>query len=95
VEDGKACVHPKVFEAVQDPKDPVLLEQGLAALRRAGSLPEGSRQREILAWFMKLVPVYRPSPAGLGRYLQDAPPPARPARDYAHAAQEGPLGVPG
>jgi FlaA1/EpsC-like NDP-sugar epimerase len=95
VEDRKAQVHPKIFEAVQDPKDPALLEQGLAALRLAPSLPEGVRQREMLAWFMKLVPAYRPSPSGLGRYLQEeAHIPRRPQRPV-HAPQEGPLSVPG
>jgi FlaA1/EpsC-like NDP-sugar epimerase len=95
VEDRKTHVHPKVFEAVQDPKDPALLEQGLAALRQAGSLPEGVRQREILKWFMKLVPVYRPSPTGLGRHLQEDLRIPRPARHSAPAPQEGPLEVPG
>jgi FlaA1/EpsC-like NDP-sugar epimerase len=92
LEDRKAYVHPKIFEAVQDPQDPVLLEQGLAALRRAPTLPDGPRQREMLAWFMKLVPAYRPSPSGLGRYLQEE---ARTPRPRAHASQEGPLEVPG
>jgi hypothetical protein len=95
VEDRKTKVHPKVFEAVQDPKDPALLEQGLAALRLAPSLPEGARQREMLAWFMKLVPVYRPSPSGLGRYLQEEVQAPRGAHRPVHAPQEGPLGVPG
>jgi len=95
VEDRKAQVHPKIFEAVQDPKDPALLEQGLAALRLAPSLPEGARQREILAWFMKLVPVYRPSPSGLGRYLQEEVCASRGPHGPVHAPQEGPLGVPG
>jgi len=72
VEHGKAHVHPKVFEATQDPLDPALLEQGLAALRLTPALPEGARQREMLRWFMRLVPVYRPAPSGLGRYLQAA-----------------------
>jgi FlaA1/EpsC-like NDP-sugar epimerase len=89
VEDRKAYVHPKIFEAVQDPRDPALMEQGLAALRLAPSLPEGLRQREILQWFMKLVPVYRPSPSGLGRYLQEE------AAPRPRAAQEGPLSVTG
>jgi len=94
VEERKSYVHPKIFEAVQDPKDPALLDQGLAALRQVASLPEGSRQREILKWFMRLVPVYRPSPAGLGRYLHEGPPAPRPPRHPLHAP-EGPLGVPG
>jgi FlaA1/EpsC-like NDP-sugar epimerase len=96
VEDRQAYVHPKIFDAVQDPEDPALLEQGLAALRLAPTLPEGARQREMLRWFMKLVPVYRPSPSGLGRYLQEEAfhAPRSPHR-RDHAPQEGPLGVPG
>ena len=66
--------HPKVFEAVQEPQDPKVLDGALAALRALGCLPEGERQREILKWFMHLVPVYRPSPEGLGRYLPATPP---------------------
>jgi FlaA1/EpsC-like NDP-sugar epimerase len=92
VEDRQAYVHPKIFEAIQDPRDPALLEQGLAALRLAPGLPEGSRQREMLSWFMKLVPVYRPSPSGLGRHLQEE---GRAPHRHVHAAQEGPLEVPG
>ena len=98
VEHRQADVHPKIFEAVQDRKDPALLEQGLEALRQVPGLPEGARQREILRWFMKLVPVYRPSPAGLGRYLRDefqAPPAPHGPLHHAHAVAEGPLGVPG
>jgi len=94
VEERKATVHPKIFEAIQDPKDPALLDQGLAALRLAASLPEGTRQREILAWFMKLVPVYRPSANGLGRFRPEFfPGPA--ARSRSRVPQEGPLEVPG
>ncbi|MDR3669357.1 MAG: nucleoside-diphosphate sugar epimerase/dehydratase [Holophaga sp.] len=89
VEDRKAYVHPKIFEAVQDPRDPALMEQGLAALRMAPGLPEGVRQREMLRWLMKLVPVYRPAPSGMGRFLQEE------TRPRSRAAQEGPLGVPG
>jgi FlaA1/EpsC-like NDP-sugar epimerase len=91
VEDRRTCVHPKIFEALQDPRDPALLEQGLAALRRVATLPEGLRQREILKWFMRLVPVYRPSPSGLGRYLHES----RPARTPVRAARQGALEVPG
>ena len=95
VEDGKAYVHPKIFEAVQDPKDPLLLDQGMAALRQVASLPEGIRQREILKWFMKLVPVYRPSPTGLGRYLHEGIPASKAILQPRRAPQEGPLEVPG
>jgi FlaA1/EpsC-like NDP-sugar epimerase len=77
-EERRPGVHPKVFEAVQDPPDARLLEEGLAALRASACLPEGQRQREILDGFLRLVPSYHPSPAGLGRYLPRQPVPADP-----------------
>jgi FlaA1/EpsC-like NDP-sugar epimerase len=72
LEERKPGVHPKVFEAVQDPMDAELLDETLAALKALACLPEGQRQRAILTEFLKLVPSYRPSPAGLGRYLPAA-----------------------
>jgi FlaA1/EpsC-like NDP-sugar epimerase len=95
VDARKSDVHPKIFEAVQDPEDPVLLDQGLSALRQVASLPEGVRHREILGWFLRLVPVYRPSPSGLGCCLQEGLAPARPVRSRVHTHPLGPLEVPG
>jgi len=93
VEERRTTVHPKIFEAAQDPKDPALLDQGLAALRQAARLPEGERQREMLAWFMKLVPAYRPSATGLGRYRQEPGPIPAVALTRPQAPRERPLGV--
>jgi FlaA1/EpsC-like NDP-sugar epimerase len=93
VEERRTTVHPKIFEAAQDPKDPALLDQGLAALRQAARLPEGERQREMLAWFMKLVPAYRPSATGLGRYRQEPGPIPAVALARPQAPRERPLGV--
>ena len=87
MEERKPGVHPKVFEAVQAPQDPAVLEEALAAMRALGCFPEGERQREILKCFLRLVPVYQPSPLGLGRYLPvegsgvSAPPPSGPPLD--------------
>jgi len=75
LEERRPGVHPKVFEAVQDPLGPGVLDEGLAELKALGRLAEGPRRRAILAGFLKLVPTYRPSPAGLGRYLADPPAP--------------------
>ena len=72
LEERRPGVHPKVFEAVQDHLAPGLLNETLAELKALACLPEGSRQRAILGAFLKLVPSYRPAPAGLGRYLEPA-----------------------
>ena len=73
LEERRPGVHPKVFEAVQDHLAPGLLNATLADLKDLACLPEGHRQRAILRSFLKLVPSYRPSPAGLGRYLEPTP----------------------
>jgi len=85
VEARKADIHPKVFEAVQDRQDPVLLERGLLALMETMDLPEGDRQKRILAWFRKLVPAYTPSPGGLGKYLEETRPAARADSETVHS----------
>jgi FlaA1/EpsC-like NDP-sugar epimerase len=97
LEECQPGVHPKVFEAVQAAKDPELLDEGIAALRALAGLPEGERQRQMLAWFLRLVPVYRPSPQGLGRYLRPAPAadPAAGLDPAGTAIAAPPLGVTG
>ena len=67
-EQRESGVHAKVFEAVQHSKDPLLLDQNLHLLQGAIMLPEGSRQREMLRCFKRLVPSYQPSMIGLGSY---------------------------
>jgi FlaA1/EpsC-like NDP-sugar epimerase len=71
-EELQSSVHPKVFEGRRIPLDPFLLREGIEALSEAITLPEGERQREILGWLKCLVPTYRPSPLGLGRYDADS-----------------------
>jgi FlaA1/EpsC-like NDP-sugar epimerase len=85
VEAQKADIHAKVFEAVQDRQDPALLARGLLALEEAVGLPDGIRQRRILAWFRQLVPAYSPSPAGLGRYLDGTLPASCPDSQPVHS----------
>ena len=79
-EQGPSDAHAKVFEAVQYPYDPTLLDLSLHRLREAIHLPEGLRQQEMLRCFRRLVPSYQPSSLGLGRYGQSnsgvPPPPA-------------------
>ena len=67
-EDIHSPVHPKVFEGARAPLDSGHLQKGINALSRALNLPAGDRQIEILRWLKAMVPTYRPSPAGLGRF---------------------------
>ena len=70
-EQNRSDVHVKVFEAVQEPKNRVVLDRVLRSLRAAVDLPDGSRQRAIAHGFMELVPTYRPSPTGLGKHISE------------------------
>jgi FlaA1/EpsC-like NDP-sugar epimerase len=72
-EERRSGVHPKIFEGVRRPLEPGVLQEGIAALTRAVALPEGDLQREILRLFKLLVPQYRPSPTGLGRFERGVP----------------------
>ncbi|MDR3670284.1 MAG: nucleoside-diphosphate sugar epimerase/dehydratase [Holophaga sp.] len=76
-EEQQSGVHPKILEGAGRPLEPDLLREGIAALTRAIALPEGDRQREILRLFRLLVPQYRPSPSGLGRFAPEADAPPR------------------
>ena len=67
-EDFQSPVHPKVFEGVRPPPPNGRLQRGVEALTEALTLPAPERQVEILKWLKMLVPTYRPSPAGLGRF---------------------------
>jgi len=67
-EDFRSPVHPKIFEGVRPPPPNGRLQRGVEALTEALSLPYPERQIEILKWLKVLVPTYRPSAAGLGRF---------------------------
>jgi len=86
-EERQSKVHAKVFEAAQGPWDPQLLARGLRSLETILTYPGHGRQREILECFMRLVPSYRPSPSGLGRYLPGPPPEEGAAADLPGNAQ--------
>ncbi|WP_243325148.1 nucleoside-diphosphate sugar epimerase/dehydratase [Geothrix sp. SG200] len=77
-EHGNGDPQAKVFEAMQPPPDPWLLDVSLHKLREAIHLPEGQRQREMLRCFKQLVPSYQPSSQGLGRYAEAASGPSPP-----------------
>lgn len=61
-------VHAKVFEGIPEMPVAGLMDEGLLALKASLDLPEGARQREILAWLKRLVPTYTPARNGLARY---------------------------
>jgi FlaA1/EpsC-like NDP-sugar epimerase len=68
-EQKKSDVHSKLFEAIQEAENHAVLDRSLRSLREAIDLPDGIRQGTILHHFLELVPTYKPSPAGLGKYL--------------------------
>ncbi len=62
-------VRAELFESPLPSRDPAALERGLDALAALAAQAGPGRQRAILDCFMDLVPTYRPSPTGLGRFL--------------------------
>jgi FlaA1/EpsC-like NDP-sugar epimerase len=62
-------VHPKIFEAAQAAPDPEILQRGLATLRDLLRREEGNIYPEMLHCFMSIVPNFRPTPNGSGRWL--------------------------
>lgn len=73
-EQSRSDVHAKIFEATQEPKNRAVMDRVLRSLQAAIDLPDGPRQRAILQCFMELVPTYRPSPTGLGRFVAEPVP---------------------
>ena len=61
-------VHPKLMEAKPRPLSPQVLAESLAEFRRAVGLPYEERQPEIVRLLKELVPTYRPSVLGVGRF---------------------------
>jgi len=70
-EQCQSDVHAKVFEASQEPRNRAVLDRLLRTLRDAVDLPDNIRQQAIAIGFMELVPTYRPSPTGLGKYITE------------------------
>ena len=74
-ETRQSGVHPKVFEALQEPRAAATVEASLQALRQTLAIKdETERRREILRLFQHLVPSYVPAANGLGR-VSEAPEP--------------------
>jgi len=61
-------VHPKVFEVNPEGIRAAILEEGLENFRKAIQLPHEERQPEIVKLLKLLVPTYKPSLLGVGRY---------------------------
>ena len=71
-ETRQSCVHPKVFEALQEPSAATTIESWLQAFRQTLTIEdEASRRREILRLFRRLVPSYTPASNGLGGFSDE------------------------
>ncbi|HLO65423.1 MAG TPA: nucleoside-diphosphate sugar epimerase/dehydratase [Holophaga sp.] len=67
-ERSQTPVHPKLMEARPHPIKDEKLEAGLEAFRQAIRLPHEERQPRIVDLLKELVPTYKPSLIGVGRY---------------------------
>jgi len=67
-ERSQTRVHPKLMEVLPHRIPPDRLEAVLDAFRAAMTLPYEARQPELVRLLKELVPTYRPSPLGVGRY---------------------------
>lgn len=67
-ERSAAHLHTKLMETNPQAIPGPLLEESLEAFRAATHLPFAERQPEIVKLFMKLVPSYKPSLLGVGKY---------------------------
>ncbi len=61
-------IHPKLIEANPQPIPSAILEAAIDQLRAAARLPYEERQPEIVRLLKELVPTYKPSVLGVGRY---------------------------
>jgi FlaA1/EpsC-like NDP-sugar epimerase len=70
-ETRQSCVHPKVFEALQESSAQTTVEGWLQALRQTLAIEDETlRRREILHLFRRLVPSYVPAANGLGGFSE-------------------------
>jgi FlaA1/EpsC-like NDP-sugar epimerase len=67
-ERSSTTLHSKLFETNPQGINPETLFEGLEALRKAVSLPFRQRQPEIVRLLQWMVPTYKPSLLGVGRY---------------------------
>lgn len=66
-----SSVHPKVFEAFPEPRDPAALHAKVGLMVEHLNASEKKRPRLLLEDLMGLVPTYAPSAIGLGKYLTE------------------------
>ncbi len=67
-ERSETHVHPKLMEANPQPIPADILEEKLEAFRQAIRLPYEARQPEIVKLLRELVPTYKPSVLGVGKF---------------------------
>jgi FlaA1/EpsC-like NDP-sugar epimerase len=67
-ERSSTSLHPKLLETNPQPLDTQVLEQSLEKLRAATHLGYEARQPEIVRLLKELVPTYKPSVLGVGRF---------------------------
>lgn len=67
-ERSATSLHPKLLEANPQPMAREFLEAGLAEFHAALALPYEARQPEIVRLLKGMVPTYKPSVLGVGRY---------------------------
>ncbi|BDU75926.1 polysaccharide biosynthesis protein [Mesoterricola sediminis] len=67
-ERSQTHVHPKLMEAKPHPIGDSKLLEGLSHFRQAIKLPHEARQPRIVELLKELVPTYKPSLTGVGRY---------------------------
>jgi len=61
-------IHPKILAADAQPIPPAILEEYVEHFRQAVKLPYEERQPEIVRLLKELVPTYKPSVLGVGRF---------------------------
>ncbi|HEY6007246.1 MAG TPA: nucleoside-diphosphate sugar epimerase/dehydratase, partial [Geobacteraceae bacterium] len=67
-ERSSSHIHPKLLEANPRPIPQDVLDRYLESFNRATGLPYEERQPEIVRLFQELVPTYKPSLLGVGKY---------------------------
>jgi FlaA1/EpsC-like NDP-sugar epimerase len=74
-EASRSEVHPKVFQATLESEEESILNRKLDQLEHALTLPRAARGPALIQGLCDLVPSYRPSETGAGRWVPKSPQP--------------------